>query len=69
VHRTDSQRLVLSAETVVDVENTRATSLSWPEQARREFTTELRRHLSSQTEVHLTQETSLAMARVITRPA
>ena len=63
----DAQRLVLPVETVIDVENTRATSLSWPDEVRREFTDEMRRHLSSQTEVHLTQETSLSMARVITQ--
>jgi ubiquinone/menaquinone biosynthesis C-methylase UbiE len=64
VHLTDEQRIVLPVETVIGVENTRATSLSWPDEARREFTEEMRRHLSAQTEVHLTQETSLTMARV-----
>jgi ubiquinone/menaquinone biosynthesis C-methylase UbiE len=64
VHMTDAQRLVLPVETVIGLENTRATSLSWPDEVRREFTEEMRRHLSSQAEVHLTQETSLTMARV-----
>jgi SAM-dependent methyltransferase len=64
VHMKDAQRIVLPAETVIGVENTRATSLSWSDEVRREFTQEMRRHLSSQTEVHLTQETSLTMARV-----
>jgi hypothetical protein len=41
------------------VENTRATSLSWPDDIRREFTAQLRQYLLSQTEVQLTQETSL----------
>jgi len=63
VHRTDAQRMVLPVETVIGVENTRATSLSWSDEVRREFTQEMRRHLGSQTEVHLTQETSLTMAR------
>ena len=63
VYMTDSRRTVLPVETVIGLENTRATSLSWSDEVRREFTRELRRHLSSQTEVHLTQETSLTMAR------
>jgi ubiquinone/menaquinone biosynthesis C-methylase UbiE len=67
VHMTDAQRLVLPVASVIDVENTRATSLSWPADARREFTLEMRRHLGAQTEVQLTQETSLTMARVITQ--
>jgi hypothetical protein len=48
------------------VENTRATLLSWPDDARRDFTAELRRQIGSATKVHLTQETSLTMARVQT---
>jgi ubiquinone/menaquinone biosynthesis C-methylase UbiE len=64
IHKTHAQRIVRPAETVVGVENTRATSLSWPDDIRREFTEELRHHLRSQTEVHLTQQTSLTMARV-----
>jgi ubiquinone/menaquinone biosynthesis C-methylase UbiE len=63
VHMTDAQRIVLPVETVIGVENTRATSLSWSDEVRREFTHEMRRHLGSQTEVYLTQETSLTMAR------
>jgi ubiquinone/menaquinone biosynthesis C-methylase UbiE len=69
VHQAHTQRIVRAAETVVAVENTRATSLSWPEDIRREFTEELRHHLRSQTEVQLTQETSLTMARVLPRPS
>lgn len=61
---TDAQRLVLPVETVISVENTRATLLSWPDEARQDFTEEVRRHLSGQAGVHLTQETSLTMARV-----
>ena len=69
VHKTGAQRIVRSAEAVIGVENTRATSLSWPDDIRREFTEQLRRHLRSQTEVQLTQETSLTMARALARPS
>jgi ubiquinone/menaquinone biosynthesis C-methylase UbiE len=68
VHKTHTRRIVRPAEAVIDVENTRATSLSWPADARHEFTAELRRQLRSQTEVHGTQHTSLTMARVLPRP-
>jgi ubiquinone/menaquinone biosynthesis C-methylase UbiE len=67
IHKTHAQRIVRSAETVVGVENTRATSLNWPDDIRRDFTEELRHHLRFQTAVHLTQETSLTMARVLPR--
>jgi ubiquinone/menaquinone biosynthesis C-methylase UbiE len=69
VHQAHTQRIVRAAETVVGVENTRATSLNWPDDIRREFTEELRQHLRSQAEVQLTQETSLTMARVLPRPS
>ena len=69
VHKTHARRIVRPVEAVVGVENTRATSLSWPDDIRREFTEELRHHLRSQTEVQLTQETSLTMARVLPRPS
>jgi len=69
VHKTHARRIVRPAEAVIGVENTRATSLSWPDDIRREFTEELRHHLRSQTEVQLTQETSLTMARVLPRPS
>ncbi len=68
VHETHAERIVRPAEAVIGVENTRATSLNWPDHVRREFTGELRDHLRSQTEVQLTQETSLTMARVLPRP-
>jgi ubiquinone/menaquinone biosynthesis C-methylase UbiE len=67
VHKTHTQRIVRPAETVVGVENTRATSLNWPDDVRREFTEELRQRLRSQAEVELTQQTSLTMARVLRR--
>jgi ubiquinone/menaquinone biosynthesis C-methylase UbiE len=66
--KTHTQRIILPAEAVIDVENTRATSLSWPADTREEFTAELRQHLRSQTEVHGSQETSLTMARVLPLP-
>jgi ubiquinone/menaquinone biosynthesis C-methylase UbiE len=65
--RTSEQHLVLPAETVIGVENTRATSLSWPEDTRERFNDELRRQLSSQVQVGLTQHTTLTMARVANR--
>ncbi|MFZ0083396.1 MAG: hypothetical protein WAL13_30175 [Trebonia sp.] len=68
VHQAHTQRIVRPAEAVIGVENTRATSLSWPDDIRREFTEELRQHLRSQADVQLTQETSLTMARVLPRP-
>ena len=67
--KTRTQRIVRSAEAVIGVENTRATSLSWPDDIRREFTEQLRHELRSQTEVQLTQETSLTMARALPRPS
>jgi len=64
VERSHSQRLVVPAQVVVGVENTRATSLSWPEEVRADFTTELRNLLRGNDEVHLTQQTWLVMAQV-----
>jgi ubiquinone/menaquinone biosynthesis C-methylase UbiE len=65
IHKTHRQRIIRSAETVIGVENTRATSLSWPDDMRRGFTAELRRQIGSAATVHLTQETSVTMARVV----
>lgn len=64
VHRTDARRLVLPADVVIGVENTRAIVLSWPEDVQRGFTEELRHQLRSQAGVPLTQTASLTMARV-----
>lgn len=64
VERIDAQRTVLPADVVIGVENTRAVVLSWPEDVRRSFTAELRHHLRSHPEVHLTQRTSLTMAQL-----
>jgi ubiquinone/menaquinone biosynthesis C-methylase UbiE len=69
VYKAHAQRIVRSVEEVIGVENTRATSLSWPDDIRREFTEQMRHHLRSQTEVQLTQHTSLTMARVLPRSA
>lgn len=63
IHKTHAQRIVVPVDMVVGLENTRATSLSWPDDVRRGFTEELRHHLRSQTDVRLTQQTSLTMAR------
>jgi ubiquinone/menaquinone biosynthesis C-methylase UbiE len=64
VQRAHAQRIVRAAEHVIAVENTRATSLSWPVGERQEFTAELRRQLGSAAEVPLVQHTSVTMARV-----
>jgi len=69
VRKTHTQRIVRPVEDVIGVENTRATSLTWPDDIRRAFTEQLRRYLGSQTEAQLTQETSLTMARVLPRPS
>jgi SAM-dependent methyltransferase len=68
VHRTHVQPIVRPVADVIGLENTRATSLSWPDDVRREFTEELGRHLGSRTEVLLRQQTSLSMARVLPSP-
>jgi len=68
IEKAHSRRMTLPAEVVIGVENTRATSLSWDEDARRRFTEELRRHLRSQPEVSLSQETTLTMAPVAPGP-
>jgi ubiquinone/menaquinone biosynthesis C-methylase UbiE len=64
VHRTHRQRATVPADTVIGVENTRAVALSWPADDREAFTAELRSHLGSLTQVTLTLDTSLTMARV-----
>jgi SAM-dependent methyltransferase len=65
VERSRSQRIALPAATVISVETTRATYLSWPEHIRQEFAAGLRRRLEHCAYVHLTQVTSLAMAQVL----
>jgi hypothetical protein len=62
--RTFAARMTRPAEDVVGVENTRATSLGWPEDVRRDFNAELRRALGGRAEVGLTLEASVTLARV-----
>ena len=63
VTRIGARRLVLPADAVVGIESTRATSLSWPDDVRRDFADEIRHRLRSQAEVQLSQQTTLTMAR------
>lgn len=58
---------MLPVETVIRVETTRATFLSWPEHIQQDFADDLGSHLQHCAEVHLTQQTSLAMAQVLPR--
>jgi 2-polyprenyl-3-methyl-5-hydroxy-6-metoxy-1,4-benzoquinol methylase len=64
VHRTHESRATVPADTVLGVENTRASSLSWPADARQAFTEELRSHLGSLAQVPVTEQTFLTMARI-----
>ncbi len=66
--RTASDRLVLPAESVLQIENTRSTALSWPPDVRRQFQAELAERLSGQPEVSLTRFSWATMARVAPRP-
>lgn len=52
VRQAGAQRIIRPADAVIGMENTRATSLSWPDDIRQEFTEELRHYLGSQAEVH-----------------
>jgi ubiquinone/menaquinone biosynthesis C-methylase UbiE len=61
-----STRLSVPASSVVDVENTRATSLSWPDNERRVFSKELRGHIPAES-VGLTQVATVTMAQVARR--
>jgi hypothetical protein len=67
IERSHGQRIVLPAATVIGVETTRAIFLSWPEHTQQDFADDLRRHLQHGADVHLTQQTSLAMAQVLPR--
>jgi ubiquinone/menaquinone biosynthesis C-methylase UbiE len=64
VTRSCAARTAYSADAVIGVENTRATSLSWDEEVRDRFNAELRANLNGQGEVHLTLESGVTMARV-----
>jgi len=61
-----SARLRVPASSAVDLENTRATALSWPEDERRAFTEELRGHLATES-VGLTQVATVTTAQVAHR--
>jgi ubiquinone/menaquinone biosynthesis C-methylase UbiE len=63
--QTHQRRTTMRASAVVGIENTRATALSWPTEAREEFTAQLRELLAGWAEVQLTQRTSLTMARCL----
>jgi len=67
IERSHRQRIVLPAMTVIGVETTRAIFLSWPEHVQQDFADDLRHHLQHGADVHLTQQTSLAMAQVLPR--
>jgi ubiquinone/menaquinone biosynthesis C-methylase UbiE len=67
IHRTHERRVTVPADAVIGVENTRATSLIWPDEVRRGFTEELRQRLRPEADVPLTQQTELTMARALPR--
>jgi ubiquinone/menaquinone biosynthesis C-methylase UbiE len=64
VHRSAQRRTTVPAETVIGVENTRATTLSWPADIREAFTAELRSQLAPDAQVSVTLAAALTMARV-----
>ena len=64
VECTDEQRMIRPADAVIGLENTRATSLSWPDDVRLEFIEELRRRLEGDGDLSLTLRTVLTMAPV-----
>jgi SAM-dependent methyltransferase len=66
-HRAFTRRITRSAEDVIGVENTRATSLSWPPQVRRAFNAELRERLPAA--VGVTVTSSVTMAPVLAAAA
>jgi SAM-dependent methyltransferase len=68
VERAHSQTMRLPVDTVIGVENTRATFLSWAPNVQQGFNDELRRHLRAQADVPLSQETKLTMAQVLRHP-
>jgi ubiquinone/menaquinone biosynthesis C-methylase UbiE len=60
----DRQRTTLPAGTVIALESTRATFLSWPHDSQCHFTEELGQLLASLPTVDLTRHTSVTMAQV-----
>ncbi len=63
--RTFAHRITRQALDVIGVENTRATSLSWPAAERGAFNAELRERLRDLPEVGVTVEASVTMAPVL----
>jgi ubiquinone/menaquinone biosynthesis C-methylase UbiE len=61
---TERERTTMPADTVIDLERTRATFLSWPDDAQRRFTEDLGQLLGSPPAVRLTRHTSVTMAQV-----
>ena len=61
---TEKEQAIVPAAGVIDLESTRAAFLSWPGDSQRRFTAELRRLLEPHPVVHLTQHTSVTMAKV-----
>ncbi len=57
--------MVRSADAVIGLENTRAMSLSWPDEIRRDFIAELRQLLPDTGDVPLTLRTVMTMAPVL----
>jgi hypothetical protein len=67
VERSYSEPIVLPVQTVIGVETTRATFLSWPAHVQQDFASGLRHRLQHPADVHLTQQTSLAMTQLLPR--
>jgi SAM-dependent methyltransferase len=63
--RTFAHRIVRQAQDVIGVENTRATTLSWPPDERDAFNAELRERLRELPEVGVTVTASVTMAPVL----
>jgi SAM-dependent methyltransferase len=64
-----AHRIARQARDVIGVENTRATSLSWPAEVRRAFNAELRERLGDLPEVGVTVTASVTMAPVLAAAA
>jgi SAM-dependent methyltransferase len=67
--RTFTHRMMRPARDVIGVENTRATSLSWPARERDAFNAELRERLRELPEVGVTVRASVTMAPVLAAAA
>jgi SAM-dependent methyltransferase len=64
VQREFRQRLTRAPAAVIGAEGTRATTLSWPDDVRRDFFAELRERLGARAEVGLTLTASVTLAQV-----